>query len=210
MRRKMLKNECNVFRKTVPRLFEMICSMDRMMTKIIGRESYSFDQVTVIEKMTYDVIAVSCVYRDNFFFNKVKLGSLNASLSGLSDVVGDLEKVSREADGLAVTIRDSIKLYQQNEDHIEKPDNFEYKLLQLDMQLGEKFFEIRRAYLMIRSLLMDLRFIVMRDYTRILMGVDLIQEYKRSQKEVQRIVIKALPLEEFAKLNHKGGDSDDE
>ena len=209
MRRKMLKNECNVFRKTVPRLFEMIYSMDRMMTKIIGRESYSFDQVTVIEKMTYDIIAVSCVYRDNFFFNKVKLGPLNASLSGLSDVVGDLEKVAREADGLAVTIRDSVKLYQQNEDHIEKPDNFEFKLLQLDMQLGEKFFEIRRAYLMIRSLLMDLRFIVMRDYTRILMGVDLIQEYKRSQKGVQRIVIKALPLEEFAKLNHKGGDSDE-
>lgn len=209
MRRKVLKQKLRVFEKTVDKLFDLIIVFDRFMREITTKEIYTYDQILIVEKIATDLISLTVVYRDNLFFNKGQFGSVNKYLTLIGDSVGELDDLGREADAIAKSMNDAKDLCDKEQLEDNYKEHLTTMLFSSNLQLGAKLFDIRKLYQQIRSALLGLRYIVMMDYTRILMGVDLIRDYKDTNKMTRKTVIKALPINEFAKLTHKGGDSDE-
>lgn len=206
MKRKILKQELRVYEKAVPKLFNLILMFDKFMMEVTTKEIYTYDQIVVISKMATDLISLACVYRDNLFFRKINTGKLNEYLQTIGAVVADLDELGRSGDALANNLRDGVKIIEDRDDI---PEGFEEKLLALNLQLGSKLFDIRKNYQLMRSTLISLRYLVMQDYTRILMGVDIIRDYTDTQLSLRKIVVKALDIKDFQKVTqHKGGDSD--
>lgn len=209
-KQKVLVQERDVFEKTVRKLYDSIIQFDMAMNEIIRNENYRYAQIVVVQKMGMDLISIALVYRDNLFFNKAAQGSLNQHLKDLGDTLAELDDHGQAGDALATNIRDASQLEDAEVELHPKfggdpSDNLERRLLQLNIQLGAVMFRIRRSYIKIRSTLLGIRYIVMQDFTRILLGVDLIRDYKDNQSVLRRVVIKALPIEELAKLRPKGG-----
>jgi DUF438 domain-containing protein len=209
MRRKVLKQKLRVFEKTVDKLFDLIIVFDRFMREITTKEIYTYDQILIVEKIATDLISLTIVYRDNLFFGKGQFGSVSKYLTLIGDSVGELDDLGREADAIAKSMQDAKDLCDEEQLEDNYKDHLTTMMFSSNLQLGAKLFEIRKRYQQIRSSLLGLRYIVMMDYTRILMGVDLIRDYKDTNKLSHKLVIKALPINEFAKLTHKGGDSDE-
>lgn len=209
-KQKVLVQERDVFEKTVRKLYDSIIQFDMAMNEIIRNENYRYAQIVVVQKMGMDLISIALVYRDNLFFNKAAQGSLNQHLKDIGDTLAELDDYGQAGDTLATNIRDASQFEDAEVELHPKfggdpSDNLERRLLQLNIQLGAVMFRIRRSYIKIRSTLLGIRYIVMQDFTRILLGVDLIRDYKDNQSVLQRVVIKALPIEELAKLRPKGG-----
>lgn len=209
MRRKVLKQKLRVFEKTVDKLFDLIIVFDRFMREITTKEIYTYDQILIVEKIATDLISLTIVYRDNLFFSKGQFGSVNKYLTLIGDSVGELDDLGRGADAIAKSMQDAKDLCDKEQLEDNYKEHLTTMLFSSNLQLGAKLFDIRKLYQQIRSALLGLRYIVMMDYTRILMGVDLIRDYKDTNKMTRKTVVKALPINEFAKLTHKGGDSDE-
>jgi DUF438 domain-containing protein len=209
MRRKVLKQKLRVFEKTVDKLFDLIIVFDRFMREITTKEIYTYDQILIVEKIATDLISLTIVYRDNLFFGKGQFGSVSKYLTLIGDSVGELDDLGREADAIAKSMQDAKDLCDEEQLEDNYKDHLTTMMFSSNLQLGAKLFDIRKLYQQIRSALLGLRYIVMMDYTRILMGVDLIRDYEDTNKLSHKLVIKALPINELAKLTHKGGDSDE-
>ncbi|MBO4734958.1 MAG: hypothetical protein J5614_01050 [Paludibacteraceae bacterium] len=209
MRQKVLKQELRVFKDTVRKLFEMIIMFDHLMQEITKKEIYTYDQILIVEKVATDLISLTIVYRDNVFFSNGSFGNVNKYVTLIGDTVSELDDLGRAADAIAKSMSDAKDLCSEEQLDDSYKNHLTTLMFSSNIQLGAKLFEIRKRYQQIRSALLGLRYIVMLDFTRILMGVDLIRDYKDTNKQTRKLVIKALPINEFAKLTHKGGDSDE-
>ena len=182
---KELRHDRDVFETNVRKLFEAITDFDKVMRTVIQNQNYTYDQIIVIEKMATDIIALTTAYRDNIFFNKAGLGQLNRYLTDLGKCIGDLDDAGRAGDAIAQSIHDGSELCESDAlDDEEDVVNLRRAILQYNIQLGGKMFEIRKSYQVIRSVLLCLRYTVIQDFTRILLGVDLIRDYKNNQKSL--------------------------
>lgn len=209
MRQKVLKQELRVFKDTVRKLFEMIIMFDHLMQEITKKEIYTYDQILIVEKVATDLISLTIVYRDNVFFSTGSFGNVTNYITLIGDAVTELDDLGRAADAIAKSMQDANELCSEEQLDDSYKNNLTTLMFSSNLQLGAKLFEIRKRYQQIRSALSGLRYSVMLDFTRILMGVDLIRDYKDTNKQARKLVIKALPINEFAKLTHKGGDSDE-
>lgn len=209
MRQKVLKQKLRVFKDTVHKLFEMIIMFDRLMQEITKKEIYTYDQILIVEKVATDLISLTIVYRDNVFFSTGSFGNVTNYITLIGDAVTELDDLGRAADAIAKSMQDANELCSEEQLDDSYKNNLTTLMFSSNLQLGAKLFEIRKRYQQIRSALSGLRYSVMLDFTRILMGVDLIRDYKDTNKQTRKLVIKALPINEFAKLTHKGGDSDE-
>lgn len=209
MRQKVLKQKLRVFKDTVHKLFEMIIMFDRLMQEITKKEIYTYDQILIVEKVATDLISLTIVYRDNVFFSTGSFGNVTNYITLIGDAVTELDDLGRAADAIAKSMQDANELCSEEQLDDSYKDHLTTLMFSSNLQLGAKLFEIRKRYQQIRSALSGLRYSVMLDFTRILMGVDLIRDYKDTNKQTRKLVIKALPINEFAKLTHKGGDSDE-
>lgn len=209
MRQKVLKQKLRVFKDTVHKLFEMIIMFDRLMQEITKKEIYTYDQILIVEKVATDLISLTIVYRDNVFFSTGSFGNVTNYITLIGDAVTELDDLGRAADAIAKSMQDANELCSEEQLDDSYKNHLTTLMFSSNLQLGAKLFEIRKRYQQIRSALSGLRYSVMLDFTRILMGVDLIRDYKDTNKQTRKLVIKALPINEFAKLTHKGGDSDE-
>ena len=176
-KRKALKQELEVFKKTVGNLFDGIHKLDELLERIDSEHAYAYSNLALVERSMQDILSTCLVYRKNHFFHMYNVMKIDNCLQSLDSLWKELADRSQELDSAIHAIALGKGLRDR---YAEAPDCDPEELNEMNLKLTEGMFkgeeirlQVHLAIIAIRSVLLVLRDMVSQDMFAILLGADI-------------------------------------
>lgn len=185
-KRKALKQELEVFKKTVNSLFEGIHTLDSLLERIDSEHAYAYSNLALVNRSIQDVISMSRVYTGNHFFHMYNIMKVDNCAAALDELWKELSDESQNLDMAVHAIALGKGLCEK---YAEEPDFDPDEAEKMRLSLTESMFkteEIRlkvHTYILsMRSVILVLRDITSRDVYALMLGEDIIRRFDRDDE----------------------------